>query len=402
MPEELSPLEMSDEKFDEINLEDIEPKVEEEETVNETSSTESEGSDKEAVQGEEALEVDKETEDREEGVEVDSVDSTDTSATEDDGSTEIEEVSSEEDEAIEETDESSDISETKSTDTGESTDEQVVDYKAEYEKLMMPFKANGTEMQAKSVEDAVQLMQMGAGYHKKMAALKPAIRQMKLLEKNNLLDDDKLNYLIDLSNKNPEAIQKLLKDSNIDPLDIDVNAETAYKPTERKITDTEIAIDEVINDIRDTPTFKRTLNVVSDLWDESSQNAIASEPQIIKTINGHMQDGTYDAVIKRVDYERSLGRLQGISDIQAYMTMGNVMADEGALYRSGTTKPVKQPISVPPIKKQVSKKDIERQKRKIAASPTKTAKTPATTFKSPLEMTEEEFAKIDINKFKDI
>lgn len=102
---------------------------------------------------------------------------------------------------------------TDTEDKASETADTAVDYKTEYEKIMAPFKANGMDMQAKSVEDAIQLMQMGAGFHKKMAALKPAMRQMKLLEKHGLLDDEKLNYLIDLSNKNPEAIKQLLKDS---------------------------------------------------------------------------------------------------------------------------------------------------------------------------------------------
>jgi hypothetical protein len=243
-------------------------------------------------------------------------------------------------------------------------------------------------------------MQMGAGFHKKMAVLKPTMRQVKLLEKHGLLDENKLNYLIDLHNKKPEAIQKLLKDSNIDPLDIDVKAENNYTPTQRRVSDTEIVLDEVLNDIRETPTFQRTLNVVSKEWDESSQNTIATEPQIISTINGHMQDGTFDAVMQRVDYERSLGRLKGVPDIQAYMQMGNAMADEGKLQRTGTTPKQVSPVSVQPLNAKTSKEELERKQRKRAASPIKMSKTPAAgNLPDPLEMSDEDFAKLDINKY---
>src|SRR5690606_29540484 len=71
-----------------------------------------------------------------------------------------------------------------------------VDYEAEYKRLLTPFKANGREIQVKSVDDAIQLMQMGANYNKKMAALKPNLKLMKMLQNNNLLTEDKLSFFI--------------------------------------------------------------------------------------------------------------------------------------------------------------------------------------------------------------
>ena len=41
-----------------------------------------------------------------------------------------------------------------------------------------------------------------------------------MLENAGITDENQLAYLIDLSNKNPQAIQKLVKDSGIDPLDM--------------------------------------------------------------------------------------------------------------------------------------------------------------------------------------
>lgn len=379
-------LELSDEDFAKLSG----PSVVEQEDSKEHEETpgESEDSSQEAVESEETLETDPGTETTEPGEAVDSPSGLGSPASPDIDGAETPPKKKEQ-KSAEKTNENG-------TDTV-----PLVDYKAEYDKLMAPFKANGVDMQAQSVDDAIQLMQMGAGFHKKMAALKPALRHMKLLEKHDLLDDDKLNYLIDLSNKNPEAIQKLLKDSNIDPLDIDVKQNTNYKPTNRKITDTELALDDVLNDIRETPTFQRTLNVVSREWDESSQNTIASEPQIISIINGHIADGTFDAVTKRVDYERSLGRLKGISDFEAYKQMGNAMANEGLLQR--TNAPQQQvtlpPQSVQPSEAKPSQKEIDRKKKKRAASPTKGSRTTAEPAFNPLEMSDEDFAKLDINKY---
>ena len=79
----------------------------------------------------------------------------------------------------------------------ESTSKEVkegeLDYKAVYSRIMAPFKANGRDIEVKSVDEAITLMQMGANYNKKMAALKPNMKVLKLLERNQLLDEERLS-----------------------------------------------------------------------------------------------------------------------------------------------------------------------------------------------------------------
>ena len=141
--------------------------------------------------------------------------------------------------------------------------EQTIDYEAAYKKLTAPFKANGREIQVTSVEDAVSLMQMGANYNKKMAALKPNLKLMKLLENNGLLNEEKLSYLIDLEKKNPEAISKLVKDSGVDPLDISAEKAGGYKPGNHAVNDTEVELDQVLDEIKDSSKYVETLDVVT-------------------------------------------------------------------------------------------------------------------------------------------
>ena len=76
---------------------------------------------------------------------------------------------------------------------GEGEGKDARDYKAELGRVLSPIKANGREIQVSSVDDAIQLMQMGANYHKKMAALKPNLAVLKMLEQHGLLDQEKLS-----------------------------------------------------------------------------------------------------------------------------------------------------------------------------------------------------------------
>jgi hypothetical protein len=275
-----------------------------------------------------------------------------------------------------------------------------VDYKSEYEKVFAPFKANGRDITVKSAEDAISLMQMGANYNKKMAALKPNLKLLKMLEKNELLDEAKLSYLIDLDKKNPEAINKLVKDSGLDPMDFDAEKASDYKPKTYTVDEREMELDTVLGDLKDTPSYTRTLEVVGNKWDASSRQVIADAPQLLKVINGHITSGIYDIISAQVDQDRTFGRLDGLTDIEAYRKVGDAIQARGGfdhLGIQGKQAPPKGTIVTPPKPKVDS---VELRDKKRAASSTKpvAAKSEAKEF-NPLAMSDEEFSKQGIDKF---
>jgi len=116
------------------------------------------------------------------------------------------------------------------------TTEAEPDYKVLYEDLIKPLKANGKEIPLKSHNELIQLAQQGANYTRKMQALAPHRKALMMLENNQLLDPEQLGFLIDLKRRDPAAIQKLLKESEVNPLDIDVEAESTYKGGSHTIT----------------------------------------------------------------------------------------------------------------------------------------------------------------------
>ena len=226
--------------------------------------------------------------------------------------------------------ESLDTSKKDSTDTkGDTPETTEFDYESAYKKVSEPFKANGTDMQVKDPEDIVRLMQMGANYQKKMAQLKPNLKIIKMLENNELLNEEKLHNLIDLSKKNPKAIAKLLKESDIDPLDIDKDAPTDYQPTDYSVSDKEYNLDRVLDDIKHTDTFNKTINVLTKDWDTRSKETISEYPEIIGIINSHMGSGVFDKVNAVLQQDKALGKTAGISDVDAYRQIVEHMQANG-------------------------------------------------------------------------
>ena len=219
---------------------------------------------------------------------------------------------------------------------GDTQETSKFDYESAYKKVTEPFKANGTEMQVHNPEDVVRLMQMGANYQKKMAQLKPNLKIIKMLENNELLDEAKLHNLIDLSKKDPKAVAKLVGESGIDPLDIDAEDKLNYSPTNYSVSDKEYDLDQVLNSIKDTDTFNKTINVLTKDWDSDSKTIISDNPDIISIINTHMGNGVFDKVNEVMQQEKALGKLSGISDVTAYKQIADHLHKEGLLVRNET------------------------------------------------------------------
>ena len=279
---------------------------------------------------------------------------------------------------------------------------QALDYEAEYKRLLAPFKANGREIQVKSVDDAVALMQMGANYNKRMAALKPNLKMLKLLENNGLLSEEKIGYLIDLEKKNPAAINKLVKDSGLDPMDLDAEKAGEYKPKIHSVDDREIDLDTVLDEIQETPTYTQTLEIVSKKWDGASKQTIASTPQLLKVINDHVANGIYDLINQEVERERMFGRLNGLSDIEAYRRVGDAINARGGFNHlvSNQGKPNQEPVVVQPKPKAPADDKLNEKRR--AASSTKPANvsTAAASDFNPLALSDEEFSKLAEIRFR--
>jgi len=289
------------------------------------------------------------------------------------------------------TTESLDTSTDDSTDTKEDTPETTeLDYKSAFKKVTSPFKANGVDMQVTDPNDIVRLMQMGANYQKKMSQLKPNLKLIKMLENNDLLNEARLNNLIDLSKKDPKAITKLIKESSIDPLEIDKDAPVDYQPTNYSVTDKEYELDRILDDIKHTKTFDKTIDTLTKDWDASSKELVSDNPEIIGVINTHMGNGVFDKVNSIMQQERTLGKLDGIPDVEAYRMIVEHMHKSGALIDKSQSPTTASKVS----SNSGQEADADRNKKRKAVAPVK-----QTATKTPkkeedfLGLSDEEFMK---------
>ena len=340
-------------------------------------------------------------------VEMESVDDSEeveveeTEATEPEDNFEEEEFIEEEPEALEDTDPTEEVEEDGDTEedtqeTPEDETEEVVeensledeestyDYKTNYETLMAPLKANGQEIQIKSPEDARRLIQMGLNYDDKMVAIKPVRLAGKALEragiiKDGVIDEDALNKMIDFNNGDIEVVKARLKELEIDPLDLDLDnvdyQAQDYVPDEHSI---------VLDDIqRELDTRGTTTQVVKALetMDEGSKDYFVQNPQDLLGLEQDIANGVFDEINSEVQYERRMGRLNGKTDMEAYIEFAQL---RGQALEQQTQQQTEQP--------QKAVKKVNTKKRARAAG-NRPAPSKPTEVVNPFELSDEEFEK---------
>ena len=240
------------------------------------------------------------------------------------------------------------------TKTVEPKTEAPIDYQAFYTDLMGPLKANGKNIEIRSPEDIKQLMRMGANYTRKMQDLAPHRKILAMLENNGMLDESKLSYYIDLDKKNPEAIKKLIKDSGLDPLDIDVSTEANYQQGNHRVSDDEVAFRNILEDVKSAPGGQETLRVIDSTWDQTSKNELWKSPEVLSIIQQQRDNGVYDRITTEINRQTMLGTIPtGTPFVQAYMRIGNELGAKGAFADIGSAGTPAQTVNsktvTPPV-----------------------------------------------------
>lgn len=278
------------------------------------------------------------------------------------------------------------------------------DYKAFHDQVMAPFQANGKTIQLRSVDEAIQLMQQGANYTRKMQAIAPHRKVLMMLENNGLLDESKLSRLIDLEKKNPDAIRALVKEAGIDPLDIDVQGEPTYTPGNHAVPDEAVAFQTTLDEVSSTPDGQETVRQITASWDPESKAELWKDPSILGTIHQQRISGVYDRVVAEIERQRTIGAIPAnVSLLNAYRVIGERMTQVGAFQDLVAAQQAAQrPAVQHPVATRVAsttKPAVANSGKVSAAAPTRTAAPRrAEAFINPLALSDDEFMKQFANR----
>ena len=269
-------------------------------------------------------------------------------------------------------------------------------YEEFYKSMMAPFKANGKSIQLQSPEEAIQLMKMGANYTRKMQDIAPHRKVLMMLENNGLLDEGKLSYLIDLDKKNPDAIKKLVKESGIDPLQIDTDDENpTYQLGNHRVSDDEAAFVTALDDLKSTPDGVHTLQAINSEWDQASKEVLWKNPELMSTIHEQRANGIYSQIAAEVERLKVLGTIPSHTPfLNAYKAVGDQLSQAGAfnhLVQKSANAPVTTRVQAP-------KSAVKNGDKVSAAAPSRSTPKKTEAFVNPLAMDDETFMKQFANR----
>ena len=272
------------------------------------------------------------------------------------------------------------------------------DYKSEYLKLRKPFKAGGKTVTVKTAEEMISLMQQGIGYTSKSQKLKKQVKLANMLESAGLSKED-LTLFIDVSKKNPKALQKLIKDSNIDPLDLDMSDDAEeYVPSNYEVSDEELRFKGVIEELSESDSGKTLIQDVRS-WDARSKDIIWKEPNLLTVLSEQVNSGVYKVITDEMSRQRLVGTLDpDIPFLQAYDTVGQQLLQKKAKSSEGNVAKVEGNTSQKVVdrKANIPKPMISNQAKAKAASSTSIKTKPVNEKNSLMEMSDDEFLKLQM------
>lgn len=285
-------------------------------------------------------------------------------------------------ESVESSDVSGVESPTKGSDVG--TEDNVpsvvqpseADAQSFYEQVTAKFKANGVELSISEPTEVVKLMQMGLNYTKKMQELAEPRRLHKMLVNGGIADEGSLAYLIDLHNKKPEAIAKLVRDSGIDLYGVADEAVAQYSPESRAPQASTIVLDDVLLELSDDPHYAKVITLVGEQWDEASRGMIVENPSILKNLVHHMHTGVYDQIDSIMQVEVAKGNFVGVPKYDAFVQIGNYLNSQGLLVGQQKQPQRQKPLNTGNAQTQANEAEMRR--RRAAATNTARSSTSVT------------------------
>lgn len=190
---------------------------------------------------------------------------------------------------------------------------------AEAKPKLYKVKANGTEFEFTD-EELMQLAPKAMNYTQKMQEIAPWRKTISALKDNDIGEDD-INLMIDVLKGNKEAITEVVKKAGLDTMDIDTE-NNSYERKQYGRSETELAIEDVVNTIAKDPEYKITQHVVDSQWDSSSRQKLAENPDMISGLHDDVKSGVFDQVSPMAMKMKVLDGAKK-SDIDYYIEAGS-------------------------------------------------------------------------------
>ena len=268
-----------------------------------------------------------------------------------------------------------------------------IDYKAFYETVTQDFKASGKTIPGvKEPEKFIKALQMATDYALKTAALKPALKRVKMLEE---VSDEDLAEMLDFRKRNPEVIKKALKEANIDPLELDMD-KVNYVPQVQMISDSEYDFRETVDELSKDAKFNDTRQLILSGLDAKSKELALTDTRVLKALHQEVVSGRIEQIQAKALELRTFGSVDSsITDLELYATIARQMDQNSSTIMQSNPSAVSAQVVSNTQTKQVTKEpnpELE-DKRARAGIQTKPQSKVVKKY-DPTKLSDDEFLKL--------
>lgn len=268
-----------------------------------------------------------------------------------------------------------------------------IDYKAFYETVTQDYKASGKTMPGvKEPEKFIKALQMATDYALKTAALKPALKRVKMLEE---VSDEDLAEMLDFKKRNPEVIKKALKEANIDPLELDMD-KVNYVPQVQMISDSEYDFRETVDELSKDVKFNDTRQLILSGLDAKSKELALTDTRVLKALHQEVVSGRIEQIQAKALELRAFGSVDSsITDLELYATIARQMDQNSSTITQSNPSAVSAQVVSNTQTKQVTKEpnpELE-DKRARAGIQTKPQSKVVKKY-DPTKLSDDEFLKL--------
>lgn len=268
-----------------------------------------------------------------------------------------------------------------------------IDYKAFYETVTQDYKASGKTMPGvKEPEKFIKALQMATDYALKTAALKPALKRVKMLEE---VSDEDLAEMLDFKKRNPEVIKKALKEANIDPVELDMD-KVNYVPQVQMISDSEYDFRETVDELSKDVKFNDTRQLILSGLDTKSKELALTDTRVLKALHQEVVSGRIEQIQAKALELRTFGSVDSsITDLELYATIARQMDQNSSTITQSNPSAVSAQVVSNTQTKQVTKEpnpELE-DKRARAGIQTKPQSKVVKKY-DPTKLSDDEFLKL--------
>lgn len=268
-----------------------------------------------------------------------------------------------------------------------------IDYKAFYEAVTQDYKASGKTMPGvKEPEKFIKALQMATDYALKTAALKPALKRVKMLEE---VSDEDLAEMLDFKKRNPEVIKKALKEANIDPVELDMD-KVNYVPQVQMISDSEYDFRETVDELAKDAKFNDTRQLILSGLDAKSKELALTDTKVLKALHQEVVSGRIEQIQAKALELRTFGSVDSsITDLELYATIARQMDQNSSTITQSNPSAVSAQVVSNTQTKQVTKEpnpELE-DKRARAGIQTKPQSKVVKKY-DPTKLSDDEFLKL--------